>query len=302
MASVKPLSVTTSLWKSLPSLFFSIGKTPSLKLPCAPNQPIRLLLSCSHSILGLRYAAETSEWALQVQEEEAENEVRVRASDRELGDIEEATLEFEDEGDGTDGGVFEEREEELYVETSDTEKCKIFVGNLPFDVDSEKLAMLFEKAGTVELAEVIYNRDNYQSRGFGFVTMNSVEEAEGAMGMFHQYDLKGRVLTVNKASPEGSRPEGVARVFDHVPEIYVGNLPWEVDSARLQQVFSAHGKVVNARVVSDRETGRSRGFGFVTMTSEAEANNAIAALDGQSLDGRAIRVNIAEERPKNSFF
>ncbi|GKD76023.1 28 kDa ribonucleoprotein, chloroplastic-like protein, partial [Tanacetum coccineum] len=62
------------------------------------------------------------------------------------------------------------------------------------------------------------------------------------------------------------------------------------------------GKVVDARVIYDRETGRSRGFGFVTMASEAEMNDAIAALDGQSLDGRAIRVNVAEERPKRSFF
>ena len=63
--------------------------------------------------------------------------------------------------------------------------------------------------------------------------------------------------------------------------IYVGNLPWQVDDARLEQVFSEHGKVVNARVVYDRETGRSRGFGFVTMASETELNDAIAALDGQ---------------------
>jgi RNA recognition motif-containing protein len=63
--------------------------------------------------------------------------------------------------------------------------------------------------------------------------------------------------------------------------IYVGNLPWQVDDARLEEVFSEHGKVVNARVVSDRETGRSRGFGFVTMSSETELQDAIAALDGQ---------------------
>lgn len=63
--------------------------------------------------------------------------------------------------------------------------------------------------------------------------------------------------------------------------IYVGNLPWQVDDARLEQVFSEHGKVTSARVVLERETGRSRGFGFVTMSSEIEVNDAIAALDGQ---------------------
>ena len=64
----------------------------------------------------------------------------------------------------------------------------------------------------------------------------------------------------------------------------MGNLPWEVDNARLEQVFSEHGKVINARVVYDRESGRSSGFGFVTMSSETEMNDAIAALDGQVLE------------------
>lgn len=70
-------------------------------------------------------------------------------------------------------------------------------------------------------------------------------------------------------------------MYETTNRIYVGNLPWQVDDARLEQVFSEYGKVVNARVVSDRETGRSRGFGFVTMSSETEVNDAIAALDGQ---------------------
>lgn len=96
-------------------------------------------------------------------------------------------------------------------------------------------------------------------------------------------DLNGRLLTVNKASPKGSRAERLPRVLDAEYRVYAGNLPWNVDDARLEQVFSEHGKVVNARVVYDRETGRSRGFGFVVMASETEMNDAIAALDGQVL-------------------
>lgn len=97
-------------------------------------------------------------------------------------------------------------------------------------------------------------------------------------------DASGRPLTVNKAAPRGSpreRGESAPRVFEPSFRIYVGNLPWQVDNGRLEQVFSEHGKVVDARVVYDRETGRSRGFGFVTMASETELNDAIAALDGQ---------------------
>lgn len=95
-----------------------------------------------------------------------------------------------------------------------------------------------------------------------------------------QQNLNGRLLTVNKAAPRGSQPVQT-RFVEPSFRIYVGNLPWQVDDARLEQVFSEHGKVTSARVVLDRETGRSRGFGFVTMSSEMEVNDAIAALDGQ---------------------
>ncbi|CAL1379321.1 unnamed protein product [Linum trigynum] len=164
--------------------------------------------------------------------------------------------------------------------------CLGYVGNLPYDVDSEKLAMLFEQDGTVEIVEVIYNRETDSSRGFGFVTMSTVEEAEKAVDKFNSYDMGGRFLTVNKAAPRGSRPERAPRVFEPGCRVYVGNLPWSVDDSRLEQVFSEHGKVTNARVVYDRDSGRSRGFGFVTMADETEMNDAIAALDGQSLDGK----------------
>ncbi|CAN6179981.1 unnamed protein product [Urochloa humidicola] len=198
-----------------------------------------------------------------------------------------------------------EEEEEVGGYVEPPEEAKVYVGNLPYDVDSERLAQLFEQAGVVEVAEVIYNRETDQSRGFGFVTMSTIEEAEKAVEMFHRYDVNGRLLTVNKAAPRGSRVErpprqqfGSSSSF----RIYVGNLPWQVDDSRLVQMFSEHGKVVDARVVYDRETGRSRGFGFVTMATQDELDDAIAALDGQSLDGRALRVNVAEERPPRRGF
>lgn len=86
---------------------------------------------------------------------------------------------------------------------------------------------------------------------------------------------------MKKAAPRGSRVERSPREFGPAFRIYAGNLPWGVDDARLEQVFSEHGKVLEARVVYDRETGRSRGFGFVTMSSQNELDDAIAALDGQ---------------------
>jgi RNA recognition motif-containing protein len=83
--------------------------------------------------------------------------------------------------------------------------------------------------------------------------------------------------------------------------LYVGNLSYQVDSSELEQMFSAHGTVTSAEVISDRMTGRSKGFGFVEMGSDDEAQAAIAALNGQENNGRALTVNEAkprEERPR----
>lgn len=77
--------------------------------------------------------------------------------------------------------------------------------------------------------------------------------------------------------------------------IYVGNLPFSTTNSDLQSLFSPHGEVVSANVVSDRETGRSRGFGFVEMPSDA-AKNAIEALDGKDMGGRPLRVNEADRK------
>ena len=79
-------------------------------------------------------------------------------------------------------------------------------------------------------------------------------------------------------------------------KIYVGNLPWRATDAQLSEMFATHGEVVEARIITDRETGRSRGFGFVTMANNDGAQNAIRALNGHSLEGRALVVNEAREQ------
>jgi RNA recognition motif-containing protein len=79
-------------------------------------------------------------------------------------------------------------------------------------------------------------------------------------------------------------------------KLFVGSLPWSVDDKALQQVFENHGTVVSAKVVMDRETGKSRGFGFVEMDQAAEAKKAISALHDSELKGRTIVVNEAKPR------
>src|SRR5215213_5725094 len=78
--------------------------------------------------------------------------------------------------------------------------------------------------------------------------------------------------------------------------LYVGNLSYNVDSSSLEQLFAQYGSVQSAEVISDRDTGRSKGFGFVEMGSDEEAQAAIAALNGQENDGRALTVNEAKPR------
>ena len=80
--------------------------------------------------------------------------------------------------------------------------------------------------------------------------------------------------------------------------LYVGNLSFHTTTDVLRQAFASAGEVTDAHVVTDRETGRSRGFGFITMASEEQAQAAISAMNGADLDGRPLRVNEAEERPQ----
>jgi RNA recognition motif-containing protein len=81
-------------------------------------------------------------------------------------------------------------------------------------------------------------------------------------------------------------------------KIFVGGLAWATDDEGLKKAFEEYGEVRDAKVITDRETGKSRGFGFVTYASEDSAEKAIAGMDGTDLDGRSIRVNEAEEKSR----
>ncbi len=84
-------------------------------------------------------------------------------------------------------------------------------------------------------------------------------------------------------------------------KLYVGGLPYSITDQQLEELFAAHGTVESAKVITDKFTDRSRGFGFVEMSSQQEAEAAIAALNGTELEGRTLTVNIAkarEDRPR----
>ncbi len=85
-------------------------------------------------------------------------------------------------------------------------------------------------------------------------------------------------------------------------KIYVGGLPYSTTEGQLQEIFSAHGAVESARVITDKFTGRSKGFGFVEMSSGGEAQKAIEALNGTEIEGRTLTVNEARPQEKRSGF
>lgn len=88
-------------------------------------------------------------------------------------------------------------------------------------------------------------------------------------------------------------------------KLYVGNLSYNTSSSDLEQLFAQHGTVQSAEIISDRDTGRSKGFGFVQMGSDEEAQAAIDAINGQEIDGRTLTVNVAkprEDRPRGGGF
>ena len=79
-------------------------------------------------------------------------------------------------------------------------------------------------------------------------------------------------------------------------KLFVGGLNWNTNDAGLRQAFEQFGDIVEAKVIMDRDTGRSRGFGFITFAKEEDASSAISAMDGQTLEGRTIKVNEAEDK------
>jgi RNA recognition motif-containing protein len=85
-------------------------------------------------------------------------------------------------------------------------------------------------------------------------------------------------------------------------KIYVGNLNYDTTEEKLNSLFSQHGEIISVKAISDKFTGKSKGFAFVEMANDAEAKAAIAALNGQEVDGRTIKVNEALDKPRDKSY
>lgn len=202
----------------------------------------------------------------------AQEEVAVTAEEEVVEEVESA---------GVEGGD----DQVVYSNT------KLYFGNLPYSVDSAQLAGIIQDHGSPELIEVLYDRDTGRSRGFAFVTMSNVQDCNAVIENLDGSQYMGRILRVNFADkPKPKEP--LYPESEH--KLFVGNLSWSVTSESLTQAFQEYGNVVGARVLYDGETGKSRGYGFVCYSTRAEMETALESLNGMELEGRAMRVSLAQ--------
>ncbi|WOL16393.1 33 kDa ribonucleoprotein, chloroplastic [Canna indica] len=231
------------------------------------------------------------------------------------GYSDEDSEQFEDEPPEEEEEEMEEEEEPVSNMSRVSSKsgyppqqsARLYVGNIPFSMTPAQLAEVFSEAGTVETVEVVYDRVTERSRGFAFVTMASVEEANEAIRMFDGSQMGGRTVKVNVPEvPRGGErevlePRTRSQGFVDSPyKVYAGNLGWSVTSQALRDAFASRPGLLGAKVIFDRDTGRSRGFGFVSFASAEECQAAIEAMNGLEVEGRPLRLSVAEGRPSIS--
>lgn len=205
-----------------------------------------------------------------------------------------APVEEEQVGEEGQGEVAAEGGGEEAASTGeDTVKTKLYFGNLPYNVDSAQLAGMIQEYASPEVVEVLYNKETGKSRGFAFATMSSLEDCDLIIRNLGGSQFMGRILRVNYAD----RPKAKEPLYPETEhKLFIGNLSWSVTSETLTEAFREFGNVVGARVLYDGETGKSRGYGFVCFSTKSEMEAALESLDGEELDGRPMRVSLAQGR------
>lgn len=210
---------------------------------------------------------------------------------------------------------------------------KVYVEGLAWATTTEGLRAAFEECGAIEDCIVIRDRYSGRSRGFGFVTFSNEQEAHLAIERMNNQELDGRPIRLNIAQerrpndrygdggvrremPEGSYNDGGyhggAGYNNQGPpapqgpvnnaKLYVEGLAWATTTQGLHTAFEECGNIEDCIVIRDRVSGRSRGFGFVTFSTDQEAQVAVERMNGQELDGRVIRVNVAQGRRANDRY
>ncbi|KAH9764064.1 hypothetical protein KPL70_001393 [Citrus sinensis] len=222
----------------------------------------------------------------------AQEEAAATAEEEASGLVEEETEEVQEDGEAKAEAEAGPEAEALAPPPLGV-NTKLYFGNLPYNVDSAQLAGIIQDYGSPELVEVLYDRETGRSRGFAFVTMSTVEDCNAVIENLDGREYLGRILRVNFSDkPKPKLPLYAETDF----KLFVGNLSWSVTTESLTQAFQEYGNVVGARVLYDGESGRSRGYGFVCYSTKAEMETALESLNGVELEGRAMRVSLAQGR------
>ena len=180
----------------------------------------------------------------------------------------------------------------------------VYVGNMPFDLEESELNSLIndalgqEKDGSS--IRIIRDRDTGRSRGFGYVSFDSKEEAEQSVEKLQGLSASGREFRVNVSVPKDQRaPREPRAPREQGPSVFIGNLDFSVENDEVVQLCDnvlGEGFVKRVRIAVDRNTGRSRGFGHLDFETQEEADTALEKLAGSELAGRQLRVDVAQRR------
>ncbi|KAK1287897.1 hypothetical protein QJS10_CPB19g01017 [Acorus calamus] len=184
-------------------------------------------------------------------------------------------------------------------EVAEVAARRLYVGNIPRTLKDLELENIVGEFGSVEKAEVMYDKYSGRSRRFAFVTMKTIEDANAVIEKLNGTEIGGRQIKVNVTekplvNTDMSILQGEESTFVDSPyKVYVGNLAKTVTSESLSKFFSEKGKVLSAKVSRVPGTSKSSGFGFVSFSSEEDVEAAISLLNNAVLEGQNIRVNKA---------
>ncbi|XP_068596166.1 heterogeneous nuclear ribonucleoprotein A0-like isoform X1 [Brachionichthys hirsutus] len=170
--------------------------------------------------------------------------------------------------------------------------CKLFVGGLNVDTDDDGLRKHFEQYGTLTDCVVVVNKALHRSRCFGFVTYSTPEEADAAMAARpHTVDNNSVEVKRAVAREDANRPEALAKV----KKIFVGGLKDDIDEEQLSEYFLQYGEIEKAEVISEKDTGKKRGFGFVYFNDHDAADKAVV-VKFHTINGHKVEVKKALTR------
>jgi nucleolysin TIA-1/TIAR len=167
----------------------------------------------------------------------------------------------------------------------------LYVGNLDPSVTEDLIAALFGQIGTVKGCKIIHEP---VTDPYCFVEFVEHSAAAAALGAMNKRQCLGKEMKVNWATSPGNTPKQDTSKHFH---IFVGDLSPEIETQTLREAFAPFGEISDCRVVRDPQTLKSKGYGFVSFVKKAEAENAIASMNGQWLGSRAIRTNWATRKP-----